>query len=237
MLRLLVTRASPDGEETARRITALGHEAILAPLRVVVPVFSPAPQRPAVLIATSANALRFGTPLPEDWRGLPFHGVGEQTAQAARASGLGVQHVAPDVMSLIKEMPLNHGALYLAGSPRRDALEVAYAEAEVPLPLWLRYRMEPVNALPEAAVNALKTRACDGVLHFSAESAVAYAVLAEKAGLLEEAFLPPQACLSDEIGIKLRVLAAKKAFEPTIIVSPEKTAEALIHLSCTSLAA
>ena len=58
-MRILVTRPREQGEATAARLAALGHEALVAPLLTIVPTSGFPPAGPCdALIVTSANATR-----------------------------------------------------------------------------------------------------------------------------------------------------------------------------------
>lgn len=200
MAGILVTRAQPQAEETARMITALGLTPILAPLRKVVSLESPPPARPDTLVATSANAFS-GASIPSDWLALPLYCVGTRSAEAAREAGfLNVMPgpgTAEDIVeAVIAAHPPGSQLVYLAGEPRREAIEHLLDKAGIRVDIWLRYRMEAVSHLPEAARAALATGTCGAVLHYSAESAATFFSLAAAAGLGAEAKSPKHLCLS-----------------------------------------
>jgi uroporphyrinogen-III synthase len=86
-MRVWVTRAMPGAERTARRLAALGHSALTAPLlevRALTPLVDL--NGVAALAFTSANGVAgFGALEPS--RTLPVFAVGEATAKAALDAG------------------------------------------------------------------------------------------------------------------------------------------------------
>ena len=214
---VLIGRAEPAATATARRIEAAGFRALVAPLRIVQAVTHPVPDKPDLLLATSATALREGSPIPPDWRTLPLHVVGTATREAARQSGFtDLSPARPDSATLVADLPAlvaparlqGLRVVYLAGEPRKPELERALSAAGVHIEIWLRYRMVPVARLPESAMIALAAGEIAGVTHFSAESARAFVALAVAAGLTERALQPQQICLSDAVAAALVAAAA-----------------------------
>lgn len=224
MAKVLVTRAMPEAEDTARDLVALGHIPILAPLRHAEAVMTPLPsQIPDGLIATSRNAFQHGPSLPPEWASVPVWCVGEKTADAARMAGFSVIFVADgDAIALARQVlaarPMPRRMLYLAGELRGDALETSLRAEGVDLDVVLRYRMKRRPALPKAARAALADSDIDAILHFSAESARAFFALAGAAGLVEAASRPWHCCLSSAVaeavieaaGRQLKTIIASK---------------------------
>lgn len=238
MARVLVTRARLEAEETAHELAARGHEAILAPLRILDVVATPLPpQRPDALIATSRNSFVQDGEWPAGWLGLPVYCVGEKTAEAARNAGFGRVFAAQgDAGSLFRtlaaKLPHASRLLYLAGEPRRPELEDRLRAAGFMVEILPRYRMVRVGHLPEAARDTLATGVCDAVLHFSAESARAFFALAEAADLAREAKIPLHACLSSAVAD-----AARHAADGTLLlaIAPKRTGSSLIAMLDTHL--
>lgn len=230
MARILVNRAMPEAEETARDLEARGHQVILAPLRVCLPVDQPAPQGlPAALIATSRNAFA-GKALPEEWYRLPLFCVGNRTAEIARAAGFGeVIAASGDAEALaaliVARMPPPASLVYLAGEPRGTTLEMRLAEVGHVMRIWERYRMKRLPTLPDSARGALAEGRCDALLHFSAESARVFFALAAEAGLEAAARRPVHACLSNAVADAARLAAGKPL---RIIVAENPSADAMI---------
>ncbi len=177
--RVLLTRPRHAAAETARRLAALGWEAIPAPLLDIHPADGPLPPLEggqAVLI-TSANAVPF---LPEAARSLPLFAVGEASAAAARAAGfVRAESAAGDGAALIARVCARlrpeAGPLWLAvGEGQGKAAAAALERAGFIVRRAEVYRAVPVPALPgeaEAALLAPATSGLRAALFFSAETA------------------------------------------------------------------
>ena len=133
-VRLLVTRAEPDGERTAAQLRARGHDVRLAPLlRVQAIDCEFADEAYAAVVMTSANAARAvaGHPRRAALTALPAFTVGRHTADAARAAGFTDVHSADgdkaDLAALVRAQRQGRGAplLYLAGADRAGELDLA----------------------------------------------------------------------------------------------------------------
>jgi uroporphyrinogen-III synthase len=205
VVRVLVTRAMPEAEETASDLRTLGHMPILAPLRTVEHVATTfSAEKPIALIATSRNAITQGTPVPADWLALPVYCVGRRTADAVGKAGFAdIRTAGGDAALLGRKIietcaPGSH-LLYLAGEPRGPELETVLQQAGMRIEARLRYRMHRVPTLPEAAATALAAQSVDAILHFSSESARAFFILAQSAGLIEAASAIRQFCLSPAV--------------------------------------
>lgn len=102
-MKVWVTRAQPGAARTAARLTALGHDPLVAPLLAVRPLPGAdlALDGVAALAFTSANGVsRFAGTQPAG-RDLPVFAVGDATAEAARAAGFAqVRSAAGDVGAL-----------------------------------------------------------------------------------------------------------------------------------------
>lgn len=203
-MRVLITRTAEDSIATARALEAMGHEALLAPLRECVSMSSPPPEGAfEAVIATSRHAFG-GAALPAALAALPCFCVGQKTAEAAQAAGfVQAQALGGDGAALAAAL-LSHFApgtslLYLAGQPRHPALESALSGGGMQLTLNERYAMARVQVLPVAARAALMAGQADAVLHYSRESARAYLDLSEQAGLAAAGLAPLQLCLSEAV--------------------------------------
>lgn len=233
-------RGEPGASATADLIRARGAISIVAPLSQAEAVEAPLPALPDRLIATSANALRLGRPLPKDWQALPIHCVGEKTAEAARAAGWTEIHVTGgDVSALIGEIAATaFDALafaYLCGEPRRPCLEAFFAGTGRRLSLVPRYRIVRLPSLPSDLVAALDSAEIDAVLHFSAESARHFLGLARSAGKLASALQPMQACLSPAIGDAMRAAAGSAGSRLRTVFPTRPSTEALIDAALAAL--
>src|SRR5262249_5143082 len=203
-VRLLVTRPQHDGERTAARLRARGHEVTLAPLLRIDAVDVEVPREPlSAVVMTSANAARAIArhPRRDALTALTAFTVGRHTAEAARAAGFRQVECAAgdtdDLAALLRARFTEQSAplLYLAGEDRAGDL----AASGVPLLTAVAYRAVKVERFaPDVAV-ALAQGALDGVLHFSRRSAQAYLDCAARAGMLERALALVQFCLSRQV--------------------------------------
>jgi uroporphyrinogen-III synthase len=231
-VRLLVTRAAPDGERTAAALRRLGHSAILAPLlRIDTLADADVGAGPfAGLAITSRNAIAaLDAQRRRDLAALPVFAVGDRSAESARAFGFAdVVSAGRDVAALARviaaSLPASRSPLlYLAGEDRAGDLAEALAAHGIPVHTVVAYRAVMADALPEPAAQALAAGEIDGVLHFSRRSAEAYLACCRRAGLAESALAPVQYCLSAQVAEPLaaagaaRVRLADRPEEPALL--------------------
>jgi uroporphyrinogen-III synthase len=229
MARVLVTRAMPEAEDTAAMLRAGGHAPVLLPLRRVeeLPVTWP-DEAPDALIATSRNAFRFA--LPEAWRALPVFCVGGQTGEAARGAGFRTVQTADGdagrlALDILARAPANWRLVYLAGEPRRDELEMRLGAAQRSLAVIIRYRLVPNELSEEAVKQALQ--ASESVLHFSAQSARAFADLVRRFGLDGAARALDHVCISPAVA---RALLAAFGPVPNVRIAPSPDGASMLAL-------
>jgi uroporphyrinogen-III synthase len=229
-MRLLVTRPQHDGERTAARLRARGHEVTLAPLLSIDAVDVELPREPlSAVVMTSANAARavHRHPRREALTALPAFTVGRQTAEAARAAGFRAVECADgdkdDLAALLRAHFNQRSAplLYLAGEDRAGDL----AASGVPLLTAVVYRAAKVERFAPAVAVALAGGALDGVLHFSRRSAQAYLDCAARAGMLERALALVHFCLSRQVAQPLSAAGAA-----AIRLAPHPNEAAMIDL-------
>jgi len=229
-MRLLLTRPQHDGERTAARLRARGHDVTLAPLLRIDAVDVELPREPlSAVVMTSANAARAIArhPRRETLTALPAFTVGRHTAEAARAAGFREVECADgdtdDLAALLRARFTEHSAplLYLAGEDRAGDL----ATSGVPLATAVVYRAVKVERFAPAVAAALAQGALDGVLHFSRRSAQAYLDCAARARILERALAPLQFCLSRQVAQPLTAAGAA-----AIRLAPQPNEAAMIDL-------
>jgi uroporphyrinogen-III synthase len=229
-VRLLVTRPQHDGERTAARLRARGHEVTLAPLLNIDAVDVELPREPlSAVVMTSANAARAIArhPRRETLTGLAAFTVGRHTAEAARAAGFREVECADgdkdDLAALLRARFTEHSPplLYLAGEDRAGDL----ATSGVPLATVVVYRAVKVERFAPAVAAALGQGALDGVLHFSRRSAQAYLDCAARARILERALAPVHFCLSRQVAQPLAAAGAA-----AIRLAPRPDEAAMIDL-------
>jgi len=189
-MRILVTRPQEDGEETAARLAARGHQALLAPLLLTHFLDRPAPDLAGVqaLLATSANGVRAFVRLSPR-RDLPLFAVGPQTEQVARSSGFGhvenADGAAEDLVALAAELaaPEKGALLHLRGEPGRQTLSEQLTRRGFAVRSETLYEMRAADRLPQAAAAALGRGELDGVLFYSPRSAEIFRDCLAMAGL------------------------------------------------------
>lgn len=135
-MRVLVTRPAGDAEDLARRVEALGAEAVVFPLTSIetLPMPPVAWDTAAAIIATSKNALRAleGAQLAVAAR-LPLFCTGKGTAGAARTLGFQHVHEGPGTAAGLPDViahsvpPGERELIYLAGEDIAFDMESALA--------------------------------------------------------------------------------------------------------------
>lgn len=177
---MLITRPEPGAGETAGRLAALGWRPVLAPVLTIRPrPLRPAGQLQAVL-ATSGNAI---PALPPALHALPLLAVGDATATRARAAGFATVHSAGRDAAALADLAArlcvpDAGALLLAsGAGQGGALAASLRAHGFRVQRRVAYAAEPVAALPDAAITALRTGALHAALFFSAETARVFLTL------------------------------------------------------------
>jgi uroporphyrinogen-III synthase len=186
MLPVIITRAQPGANETAARVSDLGHMPLISPaLELVGDNTAPIPADAGIdsYIFTSANGVRFFA-RRSDARTKIAWCVGPATAAAARDADFGdVRESAGNAVDL---------AQFIAAQghqSRRPMLHVANAAAKGDLALTLEelgfatvfaplYRADTAAALSPAVVKTLAANIPALVLVHSAKGAAAFAQLA-----------------------------------------------------------
>ncbi|MEM9939148.1 MAG: uroporphyrinogen-III synthase [Pseudomonadota bacterium] len=162
-LSVIITRAHPGAEDTAKAVAALGFKSVLSPMLTLqrdTGIKLPAPERLAGLVFTSANGVRFYADA-EQSRALPAWCVGPATAEAARLNGFeSVHESAGDSVALAhfiaantkpEARPLLHVANAAATGELKQTLDTLGFKTEF-APL---YHALPVTSLPDETVDAL----------------------------------------------------------------------------------
>jgi uroporphyrinogen-III synthase len=215
-LRLLVTRPEPDAEETAARLVALGHEAVIQPMLRVL--FAPPPEslpEPVAIIATSRNGLRAlaSWPLADSWRRLPLFVTGQGTAAAARDAGFAdVRPGGADAASVADRLTgeIAPGAgriLYVAGRDRTGALAGGLSAIGYNVAVVEAYRAEPVDSLEPAVAAALAGGRIDGILLFSQRTSAALLAAVDASGLRQALAATPCYAISPRAAEPIRGVA------------------------------
>jgi uroporphyrinogen-III synthase len=120
-----ITRASPGALATARRVEALGHQALIDPLLQIVFLDPPvALDGIAALAFTSAHGVEAFADLTPV-RDLPVFAVGDRTAQAAQAAGFAQARSADgDVTALAALIARHRPGLVLCPGAQEPAADL-----------------------------------------------------------------------------------------------------------------
>jgi uroporphyrinogen-III synthase len=175
---VLVTRPEPGASETARRLTALGHRPLIAPVLRITPTAARLPPAGAVqaVLATSANAL----PALAGHVGCRLLAVGDATAARAREMGFtdvlsaGRDAVALAALAGARCTPGGLPLLLAAGAGEGARVTTLLRAAGFTVLRREAYAARPVERLPSAAVAALAAGEIGTALFFSSATARAF---------------------------------------------------------------
>jgi uroporphyrinogen-III synthase len=224
-MRVIVTRAPEQAAPTARKLVALGHQPVLAPVLEIVATGARPPDGPFdLLLATSAQAF-LGLEPAGGLPSLPLACVGAKTAEAARRLGFAVQGVGADseaLAALLLAEGCAKSALYLAGRERKGLLERLLREKDWRVEILETYEALPVPDWPEPIRAALARSEIDAVLHYSPRSAALALALIGR----EHARGLRHFCLSAEIAALCRDWAP----EERIVAASQPDEESLMAL-------
>jgi uroporphyrinogen-III synthase len=224
-MRVLVTRPREQAAPTAKKLSALGHRAVLAPVFEIAATVAKMPELGFdLLLATSAHAF-LGFKPSRALLELPLACVGAKTADAGRRQGLKVGDVGADSEALAALLLADGGAksaLYLAGRERKGLLERLLRQKEWRVEIVETYETRPVPSWPENICAALARSEIDAVLHYSPRSAaLALALMGRECALRLRHF-----CLSAETAASCRDWAP----EERIVTSSQPDEESLMAL-------
>ena len=221
-MRLIVTRPLEDAGPLARRLAALGHEAIIAPLLEIVPYTDYSiPRRDwqaiAITSANGARALKAGHGLDA----VPVFTVGAQSKAASLAAGFKtVTAAGGDVIRLAAHLanilnPALGPVLYLSGAETAGDLERRLEAAGFETHRLFLYEAVAARALPESVDDG-----ADAVLLYSPRTARIWASLAAAHPPLE---ILVHYCLSANVA---------EALPPAYMtrIAPEPTDDGLLAL-------
>lgn len=180
-LRVAITRALPDAEDTAARIRARGGEPIITPLLAIEPrAFDADVAVAQALLFTSAAAVRAFSGAQAS-QSMQVLAVGDATAAAARAAGFGnVQSADGDAVALAKLAiatldPKGGPLIHIRGEHVAGDVAGQLEAASFIVDRRIAYTAARVTQLPPALAGAI-----DIVLFYSARAAEAFTVLGGK---------------------------------------------------------
>jgi len=177
-LRIAVTRAQPDAEDTAVQVRARGGEAIIAPLLRIIPCgYDTNIDAAQALIFTSAAGVR-AFPDAQRMRATPVLTVGDASAAAARAAGFAhVRSADGDAVALARLAiatldPARGPLIHIRGAHIAGDVGGQLEAAGFVVDQRIAYTAAPAPALPDALRGPL-----DVVLLYSARAAEAFTAL------------------------------------------------------------
>jgi uroporphyrinogen-III synthase len=207
---VLVTRPSPEAEETAARLEALGHACLIEPMLEIVPLAGPPLDLTGVqaLLVTSRNgarALAARTPV----RGLRVFAVGEATASLLADLGFAAVEAAEGTaLDLARRVrgscaPAGGALLHVRGaevvSDPVPLLRAAGFEARSAV----LYEARTPSAFSPHLERTMRQRAIGYALFFSRRTARTFVSLTEAAGLRPACADIEACCLSAAVAAGL----------------------------------
>lgn len=173
---VLVTRPEPGASETARRLRALHHDPVVAPLLHIRPLTLAPFGTVGAVLATSGNALPF---LPASLHGLPLLAVGHATADRARSAGFAHVASADGDAAALAELtrqtcPPGTALLFATARGQGEPLAAALRAHGFAVHRRAVYAARPAARMPPAAMRALRDGSLAAALFLSAETARAF---------------------------------------------------------------
>jgi len=182
-LRIAITRAQPDAEQTAANVTARGGEAIIAPLLQIIPMaYDTNVEGAQALIFTSAAGVR-AFPDARRLHAMRVLTVGDATAAAARAAGFDdVRSADGDALALAQLAvetfdPAAGNLVHIRGTHVAGDVAGKLEASGFRVDRRIAYTAAQAPALPEALKQEL-----DVVLLYSARAAEAFHSLGGTSG-------------------------------------------------------
>jgi uroporphyrinogen-III synthase len=206
-MRVLLTRPRAQGEATAARLAALGHQALVAPLLTIAPSGEKPPPGPFdALIVTSANAISALATLE---RTQPVFVVGDRTASLVRDAGFADTRSArgdgADLAELVaRSMAPGARVLHVGGRERKPEPAISLARAGFCLETFMAYEATAASELPENLEAALSEERLDAALHYSRRTVDTALALTRTAGLISRFLSLRHLCLSADVAMPLR---------------------------------
>lgn len=190
-MRILLTRPSEDGRETARLLRERGFDVIHHPLIRIRHLPGDAPDLSSVqgVLATSANGARalaaraLAARVTESVTTLPLYAVGDATAQAARTCGFTSIHSADGNLESLAELvrqkvnPQAGTLLHATGNKRAGDLQSMLSRNGYRIEIATFYTSETIRTLHPEVAAMLGTDDIQIVMLYSPRTAQTYARL------------------------------------------------------------
>ncbi len=231
-MRVALFRARADGERTADRLRALGHDPVLAPVIEVVATGAPIASGDFDgLVFTSGHAV---DALTFDQRresmDRPCFCVGAQTAARAARAGFADVRVGPgdaEALAALIRSALPRGArlLFVTGRDRKDTVERRLIAGGCQVEVAEVYEARAQTSWSAPVRDALVHGELGAALHFSRRSAELALHLAASAGVLKPLLAAAQHCLSQDASAPLvasgatRIVVAERPTEDSLLAS------------------
>ncbi len=230
-MRILVTRPEHDARRTAKKLEALGHSALCAPLMTVQPTQTPPPSGPFdIILVTSANGAARLDALP-GWHGRIVYAVGPRTAKAVLAMGdvADMRIAEGDAVSMIAQITAacdrESRILHVTGIDHKPEPDASLRAGGFDVVTWAAYEAVAAARLPVATASALKAQTLDAALHYSRRSVEVLRRLAEAEGYATAFDALNHFCLSEDVAEPLR-----RRKTGSIIVASAPSEAALLEL-------
>jgi uroporphyrinogen-III synthase len=231
-MRILVTRPRDDAADTAAKLSARGHQAVLAPLldikfRAGAEIALGDIQ--AVLI-TSANGIR-ALATRSKRRDVKVLAVGMQSADTARELGFtDVEGAGGDAQALaglaIAFLAPKGGALlHASGAETRGHLADILAVRGFTVRSEVLYDAVDATALPSEAQTALVKGTINAALFFSPRTARIFADIVAREKLKDACHALDAVCISEATALELRALSFRE-----VRIAAEPNQDALLAL-------
>lgn len=227
-MRVLLTRPAHDAEVLAERLTAAGHEVILAPLLRIAYLAGPTIDLNSIaaVLLTSANGAR-ALANRTAARDVAVFAVGDATARTARDLGFtnvtSAQGDVGDLIALVRRALAPCRLLHVAASVSAGDLAEKLGEAGFTVERMIAYEARPADVLPAAAAQALRAGNVDAALFYSPRTARIFVDLVRQAGLEHTLIEVTAAALSDAVAATLQSLCWRR-----IVIAKEPTEAALL---------
>jgi uroporphyrinogen-III synthase len=205
-MRILLTRARTDAEQTAARLAAFGHSAVISPVFEIVATEAAIPsERFDAIVATSAHA--FTGDLGSAARSR-LYAVGERTREAAERAGwsgpIHVGETAQAVVALLHaDLRQGQRLLYVAGRDRKPEIETAANETGLEIQIVETYAAREIPDVDTEAGRAVRSGEVDAVLHYSRRSAELFVAIMQRADLWRQATRLRHYALSNDVAAPL----------------------------------
>jgi uroporphyrinogen-III synthase len=215
-MRVLVVRPEADARRTAARLSAHGHEALVAPVLRIEATGEPAPEGPFGAVAvTSANAVSALASIRDRIAGAALFAVGGRTADAMAEAGLsGVEAAEGDGAALADlvaaTIPAGGRVLHVAGRDRKPEPGASLEARGFPVVVWTAYAAVQAAELPQEACRALQAGRLDAALQYSRRTAATLMALAADAGCFVPLLSLRHACLSEDAAAPLRSAGCRR---------------------------